>query len=90
MVREVFRLPPPPFWRTAYFDREVMGRRDRERITSDMILAVLADPGHTTRQPDGRYRHWGWVPELGRWLRVVTLDDGETAHNAFLDRSFAP
>ena len=27
---------------------------------------------------------------LGRWLRVVTLEDGETVHNAFLDRSFVP
>jgi hypothetical protein len=41
-------------------------------------------------QPDGRIRHWGYVPGLGRWLRVVTLEDGETVHNAFLDRGFSP
>jgi hypothetical protein len=43
-------------------------------------------------QPDGRIRHWGEVvlqPEEGaRILRVVTLEDGETIHNAFLDRGY--
>jgi hypothetical protein len=33
---------------------------------------------------------WGRVPEFGdRVFRVVTLDDGETVHNAFPDRGFA-
>jgi hypothetical protein len=33
----------------------------------------------------------GGVPELsGRILRVVTLEDGETIHNAFPDRNFRP
>jgi hypothetical protein len=31
------------------------------------------------------------VPECGgRILRVVTLDDGVTIHNAFFDRRFKP
>jgi hypothetical protein len=31
------------------------------------------------------------VPELGkRYLRVVTLDDKVTIHNAFPDRGFRP
>ena len=34
-------------------------------------------------------RHWGYVPEVGgRALRVITLADGVTVHNAFPDRSF--
>jgi hypothetical protein len=41
------------------------------------------------RQPDGRIRQWGYVAELGgRALRVITLSDGETVHNAFPDRDF--
>ena len=41
------------------------------------------------RQDDNRYGFWVAVPELGgRILRVVTLDDKVTIHNAFLDRSF--
>jgi hypothetical protein len=26
--------------------------------------------------------------ELGKYLRVITLEDGETVHNAFPDRDF--
>ena len=38
-----------------------------------------------------RYRFWGSVNELqGRFLRVVTLSDKLTIHNAFLDRRFQP
>ncbi|MGK7938614.1 MAG: hypothetical protein AB4062_00350 [Crocosphaera sp.] len=35
-----------------------------------------------------RIRHWCYIEELGKYLRVVTLDDGETIHNAFPDRNF--
>jgi len=33
-------------------------------------------------------RCWIFIPELGKHLRVVTLGDGETIHNAFPDRGF--
>jgi hypothetical protein len=39
---------------------------------------------------DGRIRHWVWVGEIGRHLRVVTLPDGVTLHNVFPDRRFKP
>ena len=43
-------------------------------------------------QPDGRVRFWGEAMRPGedtpRILRVVTLADGETVHNAFFDRGF--
>jgi len=43
-------------------------------------------------QPDGRIRFWGRVinPRDGqeRVPRVVTLNDGETVHNAFFDRGY--
>jgi len=35
-----------------------------------------------------RERHWYWVTERRRWLRVDP--DGETVHNAFWDRNFEP
>ncbi len=42
-------------------------------------------------QPDGRIRFWGKAEELeGKYLRVVTLEDGFTIHNAFIDRGFKP
>jgi hypothetical protein len=51
---------------------------------------VLAAPFSTEQQPDGRVRYWGFVPRHGRWLRVVTLEDGQTVLNAFWDRRFRP
>ncbi len=75
---------------TRYFDEQV--RRKRPYLTIAMCRAVIADPLRTTVQEDGRVRHWGTVilPEdtEARILRVVTLEDGETIHNAFLDRDF--
>ena len=42
-------------------------------------------------QEDNRVRFWAAIPELdGRYLRVVTLEDRETIHNAFPDRGFEP
>ncbi len=49
-------------------------------------------PTRGRRKPDGRIRFWGQVSLAGetrpRILRVVTLADGETVHNAFFDRNF--
>lgn len=72
---------------TPYFDQQV--RRKRPYLKVEWILSVIAQPVHTTRQADGRVRMWGYIPELGHFLRVVTLDDGETVHNAFPDRNFS-
>ena len=34
-------------------------------------------------------RMWAKIDEAdGRYLRVVLLEDGETVHNAFMDRNF--
>jgi hypothetical protein len=79
-------LPPPPFWRTRYYET-TRSKPRRAAIDYQDVAAVLAAPFRTQRQADGRIRHWGWLP---RWLRVVTLEDGVTVHSAFLDRRFKP
>lgn len=38
--------------------------------------------------PMGAFAHWIFVEDLGKYLRVVTLEDGETVLNAFPDRNF--
>jgi hypothetical protein len=83
------RPPPPPFWRTKYYEA-TRSRPGRAAIGYDDVAIVLAAPFRSERQSDGRVRYWGLVPRLGRWLRVGTLDDGETVLNAFLDRRFRP
>ena len=46
------------------------------------------DPIETAKQPNGRLRHWVYIEEFRKYLRVVTLEDGETVHNAFFDRGY--
>ena len=84
------RLPPPPFWRTRYFAMVVMAKPDRRVIDVLDIQRVLSIPIKKEREASGRVRYWGWLTSHGTYLRVVTLADGETVHNAFLDRNFMP
>jgi len=52
---------------------------------------VIRHPEREVIQVDGRIRRWAAIRKLeGRYLRVVLLADGETVHNAFLDRSYTP
>lgn len=78
---------------TRYFEEQVLRRRPY--LQREWCARVLADPVARVVQSDGRVRFWGIVPELGaaigsevRVLRIVTLADGETVHNAFPDRGF--
>ena len=84
------RLPPPPFWRTRYFDQDVTTRPDRADISAADILYVLSQPTRSVQQSDGRWRYWAWIARAGRWLRVIVEADRETVHNAFWDRGFKP
>ncbi len=55
----------------------------------EWIERVVASPEREHTQSDGRIRRWGRIPEAGgKYLRVIVLEDGETVHNAFFDRSF--
>jgi len=49
---------------------------------------VIDKPEATETQSDGRIRKWAKIPEVDKYLRVILLEDGETVHNAFFDRSF--
>jgi hypothetical protein len=66
--------------------------RRRAYLTRELCRSVLASPLRREVQADGRIRYWGTIVLPGeadaRILRVVTLDDGVTLHNAFLDRGF--
>ncbi len=74
---------------TEYFEKEVL--RKRPYIKKEWCTRILNQPLKSEPQENNRYRFWGEVPELkGRYLRVVTLADKVTIHNAFLDRRFKP
>ena len=67
-------------------------RRKRPYIDPAWCVEVVAAPLRREEPPDGRVCFWGAVTVPGenapRILRVVTLDDGETVHNEFVDRGF--
>jgi len=72
---------------TQYFEY-VKKRPDRAGIKEDWIRFVIENPEKTETQSDGRIRKWAKIIEVDRHLRVILLEDGETVHNAFFDRSF--
>jgi hypothetical protein len=75
---------------TQYFE-SMRQRPDRRCIDLTWIERVINQPTKQVIQPDGRIRLWAAIDEAeGRYLRVVLLEDGETIHNAFFDRSFTP
>ena len=75
---------------TRYFEEQVL--RKRPYIKRAWRPAAIAAPLRVEVQADGRLRHWLSIADTPdgkpRILRVVTLDDGETIHNAFFDRDF--
>ena len=72
---------------TQYFDY-MRKRPDRAQIKKDWIESVIEKPEKVETQSDGRIRKWAKIPEAGKYLRVILLEDGETVHNAFFDRSY--
>lgn len=72
---------------TQYFEY-TRKRPDRAQIKDEWILFVIENPEKTEMQSDGRIKKWAKISEANRYLRVILLEDGETVHNAFFDRSF--
>ena len=74
---------------TDYFEKEVL--RKRPYIKKEWCIHTIESPLRVEPQEHNRFRFWGTVPELGdRILRVITLNDKKTIHNAFPDRGFKP
>jgi hypothetical protein len=72
---------------TRYFEEQVL--RKWPYIRREWVGQVLASPAMRETQDDGRIRFWAPIEAFeGRVLRVVTLADGETVHNAFFDRGY--
>ena len=71
---------------TRYFEEQVL--RKRPYLRREWCEQALENPARRQHEPGGRYRLWIFVQELGKYLRVVTLEDGETVHNAFPDRNY--
>jgi len=74
---------------TDYFEKEVL--RKRTYLKKEWCIAVVSNPLKVEPQEGNRFRFWGIVDECeGRILRVITLSDKKTIHNAFPDRRYKP
>ena len=74
---------------THYFENEVL--RKRPYLKREWCIRVCEKPIRVEAQENNRFRFWGEIEELdGRILRVITLEDKKTIHNAFPDRRFKP
>ena len=74
---------------TGYFEQQVL--RKRSYLKKEWCIYVIENAVRSEPQEHNRFRFWAAIPEFGgRYLRVITLDDKTTIHNAFPDRGFKP
>ena len=79
----------PTYAYTEYFETKVLAKRPYLR--REWCVYVIENAIRSEPQEHNRHRFWAPVAELeGRYLRVVTLADKVTIHNAFPDRDFVP
>ena len=72
---------------TPYFENEVL--KKRPYLKKEWCVEVVENPLRVELQEKNRFRFWGRVKELdNKVLRVVTLENKQTIHNAFPDRVF--
>ena len=72
---------------TEYFEKEVL--RKRPYIKKEWCIQVLENPLKVEKQEKNRFRFEGHIKEMeNRVLRVITLEDKITIHNAFFDRRY--
>lgn len=71
---------------TAYYEQNV--RLRRPEIQDKWLEKAIENPEFIEVQPNGRIRHYIYISEYDKFLRVV-LDNGAVL-NAFLDRRFKP
>jgi hypothetical protein len=77
----------PGYRYTQYFENEVL--RKRPYLKREWCHFVIENSVRTEIQDDDRVRFWAKIDDLGgKYLRVVTLSDRVTIHNAFPDGGF--
>lgn len=72
---------------TRYFEQKVLVKRPY--LKKKWCIDVVESPLEKQKQEDDRVRFWGEVEELPeKVLRVITMEDETTIHNAFPDRNY--
>ena len=58
--------------------------RKRPYLKKEWCIYTIENAVHSEPQEHNRFRFWAAIPEIGgRYLRVITLEDKITIHNAF-------
>ena len=74
---------------TEYFEQQVL--RKRPYLKKEWCIYVIENAVRSEPQEHNRFRFWAAIPEIDdRYLRVITLSDKTTIHNAFPDQGFKP
>jgi hypothetical protein len=74
---------------TEYFEEQVL--KKRPYLKKEWCIYVIENAEKDEPQEDNRHRFWAKIDEFeGKYLRVITLKDKLTIHNAFPDRGFKP
>ena len=74
---------------TDYFENEVLQKRPYQQ--KEWCIRVIENPIRVEEQENNRFRFFGAIEEIdNRVLRLITLEDKVTIHNAFPDRGFKP
>ena len=77
----------PEYGYTQYFESEVL--RKRPYLKREWCQFVIENAIRIEIQDDDRIRFWARIEEFGgKYLRVVTLADRVTIHNAFINSGF--
>ncbi|NUN64344.1 hypothetical protein HCU40_06195 [Pseudanabaena biceps] len=72
---------------TDYFENEVLQKRPC--LQKEWCIRVIENPIRVEEQENNRFRFFGAIEEIdNRVLRVITLEDKVTIHNAFPDLGF--
>ncbi|MBI1353618.1 MAG: hypothetical protein GC160_04675 [Acidobacteria bacterium] len=71
---------------TRYFEEQAL--RKRTYIRREWCEQALRSPERIELASQNRVRYWIYIPELGAHLRVVTLEDGKTLHDAYPDKAY--
>ena len=74
---------------TDYFEQQVLQKRPY--LKKEWCVYVIENAVRVEPQEHNRFQFWAAISEIGgRYLRVITLEDKITIHNAFPDRGFKP
>jgi uncharacterized protein YuzE len=66
---------------TSYFEQSL---RERPEIRRDWCERAVREPLEVRRQGNGWFQQWAYIVEAGKYLGVITLEDGEDTAQCFL------